>query len=307
MTSRLVSAFIAHLLTRGAALVAAVVVLLVLLRAAPGDAVDLITTDPTLRARLAASWHLDAPLPIAVGQALSGSWGTSWTVRPGRPVAELLSEAARTSFPLLLGAFLVTLVPGSLLGSRRRRTIRPWPRASVVPVFLLGWGLIIGLNELTFAAIQAGHIARPAWFSLPDTPSAVRYTLAVAVLAVGSGNLHAFSDGVATRLAQHRQSAAIQALTARGMPTRFVLWRLLIPDLALLTAERAAFLFGGLVVLERVFAMPGLGGLFFEACVQRDQPVVLASGVVAAAGVVGARLLADSVRLATDPRLRDAP
>lgn len=307
MTARLLTTILSRLLTRGLALVAAVTVMLVLLRAAPGDAIDLVTTDPELRTRLAAAWHLDAPLHIAVRHALTGTWGTSWTVRPGRAVSELVGSAALRSFPLLVGAFLATFIGGTLLGSRRDRTTLPLPRLSVAPVFLLGWGTIVVLNELTFAAIQQGLIGRPAWFSLPDTPSWTRFALAVVVLAVGSGNLRAFSDGVTARLVTHRSSPAIETLTARAMPTRRVLWRLLLPDLVWLGAERAAFLFGGLVVLERVFGMPGLGWLLFEACVQRDQPVVLASGVVAAASVEATRVLADSIRIIADPRLRDGP
>jgi peptide/nickel transport system permease protein len=305
MTPRLIGVVAARLATRVLALVAAVAVLLLLLRAAPGDAVDLITTDDTLRGRLSDAWDLHAPLPVALMRALTGDWGTSWTVRPGRPVAELIRASGWSSVPVLLGAFLVMVGGGLFLGSRTRARASEWPKASVLPVFLLGWGCILALNETAFSAMQADLIPRPSWFSLPDTPSALRSGLAVVVLALGSGNLHAFAQGVSEQLAELRVSPAIETLTARGMPTRAVLWRLMLPDLLLLAAERTAFLFGGLVVLERVFAMPGLGSLFFEACVQRDQPVVLASGIVAATGVVGVRALADTARMAVDPRLRD--
>jgi len=307
MTARLVVAVLSRIGTQAFALVSAIAVLLLMLRAAPGDAIDLVTTDAGLRARMAAAWHLDAALPSAVFRALTGDWGTSWTVRPGRPVADLVGSAATASLPVLLGSMAFTMGVGSLLGSRRRRLSSALPRPSAMPVFLLGWGVIVGLNELTFAGMQRGIINRPDWFSLPDTDSWLRVGLAIIVLAVGSGNLRAFSDEVASRLAEHGSSAAVETLTARGMPTRWILWRLLIPDLVLLSAERTAFMFGGLVILERIFGMPGLGGLFFEACVQRDQPLVLASGVVAAAGVVGVRVVADAVRMATDPRLRDTP
>jgi len=291
-------------LGRLAALVAATTVLLGLLRSAPGDAVDLITVDADLRARISASWQLEAPLHEAVARALRGQWGTSWTVRPGRPVAELIGAATMESLPLLAFAAALTIGLGVLIGSRRLRPVVPIP--SVMPVFLLGWGAIVALNELTFAGMQAGWFARPAWFSLPDTDSWLRFVLAGAVLAFGSGNLRAFAEQVRSRAEVHRSSAAIEALEARGMPTRTTIWRLLLPDLAGVTAERAALVFGGLVLVERVFAMPGLGSLFFEACVQRDQPLVLASGVVAAASVIVSRTVADALRYLADPRLRSA-
>ena len=305
MTSRLLPSLLSRLTTRLLALLAAVTALLFLLRAAPGDAVDLVTTNDQLRSRMADAWELDTALPVAVGRALTGAWGTSWTVRPGQPVANLMGDGLQASLPVLGGAFLLMILAGLGLGVRSadRGSIRP--SVSVLPVFLLGWSLVIGLNELAFSAMRHGWIDRPAWFSLPDTPSLLRYLLSIAVLATGSGNVRAFSRGVSQSLSQHRASAAIEALTARGMPTSRVLWRLVLADVAALTAERTAYLFGGLVVLERVFAMPGLGNLFFEACVQRDQPVVLASGVLAAAAVVGLRFAADGLRLLADPRLRE--
>jgi len=306
MTTGLLPSLLSRVTTQVLTLVAAVAALLFLLRAAPGDAVDLITTDAELRHRMTEAWDLHASLPVAIGRALSGAWGTSWTVRPGQEVTTLIADGLEASLPVLVGSFILMVLAGLALGTRRvdRGSIRP--SLSVLPVFLLGWALVLGLNEATFSAMRHGWIARPDWFSLPDTPSLLRYVLAVVVLATGSGNVRAFARGVSQSLSQHRASAAIETLTARGMPTRRLLWRLVLADLAALTAERAAYLFGGLVVLERVFAMPGLGSLFFEACVQRDQPVVLASGVVAAVGVVGLRVLADGLRLVADPRLRES-
>jgi len=286
-------------------MVAAITALVVLLKAAPGDAVDLVTTDPELRARLVADWGLDAPLHEAVLRALGGQWGTSWTLRPGAQVAELVGDALVQSLPLWLGAWLLTLVVG-VGWAARRRAVRKWrlPALSAAPVFLLGWGLIVALNEGAFSAMGAGLLERPSWFSLPDTDSWLRNALAVGVLAVGSGGLRSFIDSVRSRLDVHRRSPAVEALVARGQPVDRLLAWLLVPDLAVLAAERGALLFGGLVVVERVFAMPGAGGLFWEACVRRDQPVVVASGVVAALGVAGLRWLADVARVVADPRLR---
>ncbi len=305
LTSRLLPSLLTRLGSRVLALIAAVTVLLLMLRAAPGDAVDLITQDELLRSRMTRAWDLDAPLPVAVSRALSGDWGTSWTVRPGQSVRSLLSNALWSSLPLLTGAFSTMVLAGLALGTRDRTPRWSRPSISVLPIFLLGWALVVGLNEATFAAMQSGILERPSWFSLPDTPSWLRSLLAVAVLAVGSGNVRAFSQGVRHSLGHHRSSPAVEALEARGMPFQRVLWRLMFADLTALTAERAVYLFGGLVVLERVFSMPGLGSLFFEACIQRDQPVVLASGVLAAVGVMSVRLFADGLRLVADPRLRD--
>jgi len=306
MSGALARALLARTAAVVGGLVAAVAALVVLLKAAPGDAADLVTTDPTLRARLVAEWDLDAPIHEAVGAALSGRWGQSWTVRPGADVADLVMEALVQSVPLWLGAWALTLALGIGWSSQAGRARwQGWPVLSAAPVFLLGWAAIVLLNETAFAAMGAGWINRPAWFSLPDSTSFLRSALAMTVLAAGSGGLRSFVDGARSRLEVHRMSPAVEALVARGQPTRRLLAWLWVPDLSVLAAERGALLFGGLVVVERVFAMPGAGSLFWEACVRRDQPVVVASGVVAALGVALLRWLADMTRVVADPRLRE--
>ncbi len=296
------------MLTRSATtvlgLVVAVTSLLVLLRAAPGDAVDLLTTDSQLRAQLTAAYQLDVSLPTALLRTLTGQWGTSVTVRPGADVRILVADGLWQSGVVLVGTWLATAVAGTILAGRHASGPARWPSILVIPVFLLGWLLIVGINETVVFFWRGGMVDRPSWFSLPDTASPFRTVLSIAVLTLGSGNLRAFTDALAGRFREHRGSAAVEALEARGQPAGLLVMWLVLPDLAVLLAERAVLVFGSLVVLERVFGMPGFGALFWEACVQRDQPVVLACGVTAAAFVALVRWLADIVRVWADPRLR---
>jgi peptide/nickel transport system permease protein len=79
----------------------------------------------------------------------------------------------------------------------------------------------------------------------------------------------------------------------------------LLPPLTTIAASRAAFFVGGLVIIEKVLHLSGVGAMLWQACRMRDYPLALGITVIAAAAVCGARLTADLLRVAVDPRLRE--
>ena len=297
-----------------ATLAGAVLLAQLLLWLAPGDAVDIITDDPELRAAMIAEWGLDQPVLVRyagfVSRALTGDLGTSLTYRPGQPVAELLGPASARSLALVFGALVTSLLWGVGLAyataGRRSLARRLVQVLSVAPVFLLAWLLMITLNETTFSLMEAGRISRPGWFALPDENSAVKTTLAVLVLACGSSALtevHAAAEDALTRI---RRSGYVDAARARGAPLWPIVLLNLAPPLSSLAASRAAFFVGGLVIIEKVLHLNGVGAMLWQACRMRDYPLALGITVVAAAAVCGARLTADLVRVSLDPRLRES-
>jgi len=304
---RQVLAFLATL--AGAALLAQL-----LLWMAPGDAVDLLTDDPALRAALITEFGLDRPVWLRyfdfVGRALAGDLGTSLTYRPGMEVAALTGPAATRSGLLVLGALSLSLAWGVGLAyvtagraSLSRRLVQ---LASVAPVFLLAYLIMVGLNEATFSLLEAGRISRPGWFALPDEDSTLKITLAVCVLAVGSSALTEIHAGAEDELVRIRRSGYVDAARARGAALWPHVLLNLVPPLTTIAASRAAFFVGGLVIIEKVLHLSGVGAMLWQACRMRDYPLALGITVLAAAAVCGARLAADVVRVAVDPRLRSA-
>ena len=284
----------------------------VLLWAAPGDAVDLVTGDAELRAGLIELWGLDRPLHEQwlrfVGHALQGDLGTSLTYRPGTEVSELVARAAWTSAPTLLLALLLTVGCGVGLAyasaGRWRLPRRLVQALSVAPVFLLAAASITGLNELTFALMGSGWIDKPDWFALPIGDNLVKSALAVTILAVGSSALSEVHASADEELRRIRASGFVDAAQARGAPLwPHILWNLL-PPMSTVVASRAAFFVGGLVVIEKVLQLNGAGAMLWQACRLRDYPLAMGLTVAAAAVVTGIRLLADVLRLGVDPRLR---
>ncbi len=302
---RRVGAFVLTLL--GAALLAQV-----LLWSAPGDAADLLAGDPELRAALVLDMGLDRPPHEAwwafVTHAVQGDLGRSLTYRPGMSVSELVRPAALRSLLLVVGALVVSLSLGAglayLTAGRRSPGRRLLQALSIAPVFLMAWMVVVGLNEWAFELIQSGAIERPSWFALPDQDSLLKWALAVTVLAVGSSAVTEVHSACEDELKHIRVSGYVDAARARGARLwPHVLWNL-VPPLTIIASSRAAFFVGGLVVVEKVLHLNGVGAMLWQACRLRDVPLALGITFVAAAVVCGARLLADVIRVTVDPRLR---
>ena len=282
-----------------------------LLWLAPGDAVDLLTDDPELRAQMVATWGLDQPLLVRwwtfISGAAAGDLGVSLTYRPGTQVSELVWRAALTSAPTLVSAVVLALLGGvGLAYARLRITRRVVQVISVAPVFLLAATAVVTLNETAFSLIEAGTIDRPDWFALPLGDSLLKSMLGVLVLAVGSSALTEVHQAADDELRAIRGSGYIDAATARGARLwPHILWNLL-PPLTTITVSRTAFFLGGLVVVEKVLQLNGAGAMLWQACRLRDYPLALGLVLAAAAVVCGMRLVGDLVRLSVDPRLRIA-
>ncbi len=293
-------------------LLGAVGAVFLLLWSAPGDPIDLLPNADELRPVLEVEWRLDEPLPLRfgayVGGALQGDLGISLAYRPGMPVTEVIAGPALRSLGWLVAALLLTLAWGTTLAwwtagrsSVERKVLQA---ISILPVFLLAHLAVHLINGATHWLIEAERIARPAWFALPGEASPFRSLLAVVVLAVGSGALAEVRAEVESALGDMRRSGWATAVRARGGRLAPHLLRNLIGPLTTIASNRAAFFVGGLVILEKVLLLNGVGSILWQAAVLRDYPLALGITVVLAAVVCASRLLGDTLRLAVDPRLR---
>jgi peptide/nickel transport system permease protein len=103
----------------------------------------------------------------------------------------------------------------------------------------------------------------------------------------------------------------VRGARARGMPRRRLVLRhvarnALLPVVTMLGLQSASML-GGSVVVESVFAIPGLGRLAYEAVLKRDTPLLLGVMLLSAMLVIAVNLLVDLVYGVLDPRIGSAP
>lgn len=219
----------------------------------------------------------------------TGDLGESYR---GYPVSEMVWRGAGYSLPLIAAGLALSLTTGLGLalaaGPRLRgagRLVRTAVHAlSLCPVFLLCY-----LAQVLFAVPPFG---------------AGRAVAAVAILALGDGMLSDVILGLDAELAALRRRDFVQSARLRGTS----LWRHYVPHLALpvaqIAASRMAWLIGGVLVLEWVLGIQGIGLIGYKAAGASDFPLLVAITVFVTAIVAGSSLLVDVLRVIVDPRVR---
>jgi oligopeptide transport system permease protein len=298
-----------RLITALPTLAAVVLLSFLLMRVAPGGPFDSERAlDPATRAALAHAYGLDRPLPEQLWRYLvglaHGDFGPSLVyrdfsvgdlVRQGLPVSLTLGGLALlTALPLGLGVGLVAALRPE--GRADRALMLAATIATVLPTFVTGPLLV-----LLFALI-AGWLPVSGWGS-GDTRHLVLPVIALA-LPVAGAIARLARAGLATALAQdHVVTARARGLSPGRILLRHALRPALIPVASYL-GPAAAGLLTGAVVIETVFALPGLGRYFVQGALNRDYPLVLAVVILYAALIIAFNLLADLLYGWLDPRVR---
>ena len=261
---------------------------------------------PAVEAALRAEYHLDEPLLQQYGRSLLGmlqaDFGPSMRYRDVS-VNRILAEAFPVSLGLGLGALALALAIGIPLGLlaawHRRRTL---DRAVLVtstlflsiPNFVLA-GLAISLFSFTLPLLPPAGRGSLLHYVLPCLCLGLPFAAQLARLARSSASEILGSDSVRT--------AKAKGLTPQSIRRRHVLLPALPPLLAFLGPTTAALLTGSLVV-EQVFALPGLGTHFVQAALNRDYTLALGITVSYTALLGTMTLLADRLMAMVDPRIR---
>ncbi len=254
-----------------------------------------------------AAMHLDEPLPQQfvrfVGGAFSGDFGESFTT--SQPVGEIIGERFPATARLALIAFAVTLliaVPlGMIAAIRTRRGARPRTAAAFsfftgalisVPDYLLATGLV--------ALFGVGL----AWLPIAGDASWTSYILPVAALS-------ALPAAAIARLARVETAKVldqdyVRVARSKRLPRRVLYLRHAAPNALTATLTVGGLLLGGLiagtVIVENVFAWPGLGSAVTQAIIEKDYPLV--QGIVLLLGTIAllANTLVDVLLALIDPR-----
>ena len=295
---------------------------LLLVHLAPGDPVLALAGEHGDQAYydfMRERFGLDEPLPVRtvtyLSQVLRGDFGVSFI--QGRPVRDVILDRAPATVLLTGTALLLSTLAGILLGAFA--AVRPHgPRDAAVTCFVLTmfaspvfW---IGQIAVVVASFHLG------WFPVQGMRSAVPpagqfaaaidvlHHLTLPVLVLASQELAAVSRltraGLVTELASdHVRTARAKGLSETRVLLRHAMRRALLPVVTVV-GGRFGHLLAGAVVVEVVFAWPGLGRLLVTSVQARDMPVILGLFFVVAFGVVVANLLTDLTYRRLDPRIR---
>ncbi|MER7911528.1 MULTISPECIES: ABC transporter permease [unclassified Streptomyces] len=296
-------------------LVASFVVFAVL-RLVPGDPAAVLAgpdasaeTEAAIRARLG----LDEPLPAQylhwLGDLFTGDLGPSYAI--GGQTADLIADGLGATVELTLGALLFVVVLGAAFGILGATSRSPWVRTAVrvvttgalaVPPFVTGVLLVLLFSVLLGALPPGGRVPL---LTAPDL--GVQYLLLPALcLALPSAAVlgRYLKDGIERALDEDY----VRTATAAGVAPRRLLWRHALPNalppVVTLLGMQTGNLLGGAVLVEAIFAWPGLGQLAEQALVRRDYPVVQDLLLLLVTVFVLVQLLTDLVHAWLDPRIR---
>lgn len=290
---------------------AAAVLVFLMVEALPGDAAVAMAgdnPDPERIERIRAAMGLDQPLPERLARWL---WGLprldlGESVVSGRPVTEFLAGGMAPTL-VLAGLAVLLLVPLSVLlgvaaatreGSRFDRAVTAvGVGLHAIPEFAMALLLVaifgVGLRWLPPTAVGVDLPAHPAVLVMPLLVLLARPICTVSRL-VRAGMVEALGSGY------------VRHVTRLGLPTRAVRLRHALPNAMAPAVQQLArttdWLLGGVVVVEAVFVIPGLGTVLVDAVAARDLPVVQGLAVVFATTVVLVNLAADLIAFRLAPR-----
>jgi peptide/nickel transport system permease protein len=262
-------------------------------------------SSPEQTASIRRQYGLDRPLPAQYAafleRAVRGDFGRSW--RQGRPALGAVLDRLPATLALTGAAVTLAIVVGGIIGlaagTGRGRLVGAGATAfamlgQALPGFWLGTVLIL-VFAVRLGWFPPSGLDGPASLVLPAVTLAAYPAATIARLLRAS-------------LADTLRQDYVRTARGKGLPRKMVARRhalrnAVLPVLAFVGVQ-AGFLLGGAVVVESVFAYPGVGRLALGAVADRDLPLIQAFVAVAAVVIVGVNAVVDVVARLLDPRLR---
>lgn len=336
-------AFVAlQLLLRRAAyavpiLLAVSVLVFVILRLLPADPIAMSLppgATPADYERLKRDFGLDRSLVeqylVWIGKMATGDFGGSIFFR--RPVLDLVARALPATLELVAAALLLGVTlgvagglalylwrgrPAGIALDATTTTMMAIPEFLWAILFILAFG--VALPILPFIGRLAPHLAQPpivSGFLLVDSLLSGRFDVFGSALAHLVLPATALSIGIAPLVMRVLRSSLIETMQEdyitqarlRGLSERRVVFGHALRNAALptigLIGVQGGFLFGGTVLVELIFAYPGLGNLMVDAVRNHDIPIIQAVALVYCVLVLGINAAVDALYLAVNPKLR---
>lgn len=259
--------------------------------------------------RAAANERLGFDQPILeqwftyLGNTISGDFGESW--RNHQPALNTVLERLPATLTLALAAILISSVVGITVGVLSAGADIPALRLAVRSFGLLGQAIPAFWLGTVMIMVFAVHFR---WLPPSGNDGFRSLILPAVTLSAYPGSM--IARMTQTSLLEVRLKPYITTATAKGLPRKSILWRHAVPNalsptLAMIGLQ-AGFLAGGAIVVESVFAYPGIGMLAMQAASDRDLPVVQAFVVVTVVLVGIINALVDLLVTVIDPTMRQA-
>ncbi|MCA1789028.1 MAG: ABC transporter permease [Thioalkalivibrio sp.] len=300
-----------------------------LMHLAPGDPTSRYfdpNISPQVIEQMRQNMGLDQPVPVQyvkwMGAFLTGDFGYSFGQM--RPVADILPEVMWNTLQLTLMSLIVTFGVGMLIGIFQ--AVRQYSTSdnilTIVALFFYSMpGFWLALMLILVFSLKANQLGWAVQFPASQMTSGGYEFLTpmeqlrerimhliLPSLALGIGSAAGIARYMRGSLLEVIRQDFVRTARAKGLEERVVIFKhalrnALLPIITLLGLT-LPFLFSGAVLVEVIFAWPGMGRLIVDAVFQRDYPLIMASSFVIAVLVILGNLVADVLYAIADPRIR---
>lgn len=307
-------------------LFAIVVINFLLVRAAPGDPATVMAGeagagDEQFVQQLREQFGLDRPLHEQLGIYLAdvatGDLGYSY--RQQRPVWDLIAERLPATLILTGAAFILALAAGIGLGTLAAMNVGRWSDSAITVLALVSYATPIfwvGLMLILLFSVQLGWLPAFGYETIGagytgwDRVTDIAAHMVLPVLTLGLFYMAVYARLTRASILEVRDMDFVKTARAKGLgETRIVLKHVLrnaILPVITFAGIQAGHLVGGSILIETVFAWPGIGRLAFDAVLQRDYQVLLGIFFVTSVLVIVFNILTDLVYSLVDPRIEVA-
>ncbi len=296
--------------------VLASLIVFLLVRSVPGDVVAQMmgqTSDPIAARSLREFFGLDQPIYVQyiswLSSVLSGDLGVSWT--RGHPVGQMIRDAFSVTLQLGLMTLVVAtlvgvplgLIAGIFEGRWLDRLIQSFNLIGLAaPVFWVGLMLLVGVSSLIGWSPPLLFV--PPNQSLTDNLA----ILALPILSLGLLQAAAYGQFVRQSVVSAFHQDYVRTAIAMGVPTRSVFFKHILRNIGIPLITFMGLILiqilGGTVIIESLFALPGLGRLLLSSIETRDYPVLQGGLLVVVSIAISVNLVVDLLYQVIDPRVR---
>ena len=298
----------------------------IVIHAAPGDPTDIFYNpdmSPEARENIRRSYGLDQPVHIQYVKymkALLWDFEFGESIAKKRPVSDVIMDALPNTIQLSFLALCLQMVIGIAIGILAAVRQYSWfdnsARISALtfysmPSFYLGLLLIFLFAGGVWHWLPASGMVDIVRYDSMGTWDKLMDRLAhilLPAITLGVGAAAGISRYMRGQLLEVVRQDYMRTARAKGLPERTVVFRhglrnAMMPIITIMGLS-LPFLFSGAVIVENVFAWPGMGRVAVDAAFQRDYPMFLAVNLIFAVLVVLGNLIADILYGIVDPRVR---
>ena len=303
---------------------AIIVLSFLLLQLAPGDAADVLAGEagaatPEYMAQLRGKFGLDRPPYVQLLAYMRNvvSFDVGYSFRHNLPVRELIVKRLGPTLLLMGAAFVLSVGAGVLLGLVAATRVNGWPDSLIsilalisyaTPLFWMGLMLILlfslRLDWFPTSGMETIAAFHEGWARIVD----IAHHLVLPAITLSLFYLALYTRLMRASMLEQAGMDYVTTARAKGLTERRIAFKHLLRNAVLpvvtMAGVQAGSMLGGSVVVESVFAWPGLGLLAFESLFARDLNLLLGIFMFSAMLVVAVNLIVDLIYAVLDPRIQ---